>query len=73
MAEKVRSSNPKLPNILTALPGPKAQKIIDSDHHYISPSYTRSYPLVVEPAHGAMVEDVDENRFLELVDNARTT
>jgi 4-aminobutyrate aminotransferase len=55
----------KLPKIVTSLPGPKAQKVIDNDHRYISPSYTRSYPLVVQSAQGAMVEDVDGNRFLD--------
>jgi len=55
----------KLPRIVTALPGPRAQAIIDSDHRYISPSYTRSYPLVAERASGAIVEDPDGNLFLD--------
>jgi len=55
----------KLPNLVTDLPGPKARDIIASDHRYISPSYTRSYPLVVRSAKGAIVEDVDGNRFLD--------
>src|SRR5690349_15722066 len=63
--ERLFMANEKLPKILTTLPGPKAQKIIDGDHRYISPSYTRSYPLVVQSARGAMVEDVDGNRFLD--------
>jgi 4-aminobutyrate aminotransferase len=58
-------TNPKLPNIVTELPGPNARKVIDADNRYISPSYTRSYPLVVEKAKGAIVEDVDGNRFLD--------
>ena len=58
-------NNDGLPEILTKLPGPKAQKIIESDTRYISPSYTRSYPLVVKSAKGAIVEDVDGNRFLD--------
>ena len=41
-------SSDKLPKIITELPGPKARAIIENDHRYISPSYTRSYPLVVE-------------------------
>src|SRR5215510_8124831 len=53
------------PNIRTKLPGPKAQKILEGDHHYISPSYTRSYPLVAKRGHGAIVEDVDGNEFLD--------
>jgi 4-aminobutyrate aminotransferase len=31
----------------------------------MSPSYTRVYPLVVRRASGAMVEDMDRNRFLD--------
>jgi 4-aminobutyrate aminotransferase len=55
----------KHPKIVTELPGPKARAIIDSDRHYISPSYTRSYPLVAKSGSGAYVEDVDGNRFLD--------
>ena len=55
----------KLPHILTSLPGPKAKAIIDRDQQVISPSYTRSYPLVAERGQGAMVEDPDGNRFLD--------
>jgi 4-aminobutyrate aminotransferase len=55
----------KFPRILTELPGPKARRVIESDHQYISPSYTRSYPLVAKTASGAIVEDVDGNRFLD--------
>ena len=58
-------SSDKLPKIITELPGPKARTVIESDHKYISPSYTRSYPLVVKTARGAIVEDVDGNRFLD--------
>ena len=31
----------KLPHLVTALPGPKAKKIVERDHKVISPSYTR--------------------------------
>ena len=54
-----------LPRILTPLPGPKAQAIIERDQQVISPSYTRSYPLVASRAEGAMVEDPDGNLFLD--------
>jgi 4-aminobutyrate aminotransferase len=55
----------KLPKIITPLPGPKARAVVEADHHYVSPSYTRSYPLVAQSASGAIVEDVDGNRFLD--------
>jgi 4-aminobutyrate aminotransferase len=55
----------KLPHLVTALPGPKAKKLVDRDHQVVSPSYTRDYPLVAKTGRGAMVEDVDGNRFLD--------
>jgi 4-aminobutyrate aminotransferase len=54
-----------LPHILTALPGPRATEIIRRDAEVLSPSYTRCYPLVAAHGEGAMVEDVDGNRFLD--------
>ena len=55
----------KLPKIVTSLPGPKAKKILDLDDQLISPSYTRSYPLVAQSGRGALVEDSDGNVFLD--------
>ena len=55
----------RTPRIKTALPGPKAKKLIDQDSMYVSPSYTRVYPLVVDKADGVWVQDVDGNRFLD--------
>ena len=54
-----------LPHILTALPGPRATELIRRDHEVLSPSYTRCYPLVAARGEGAMIEDVDGNRFLD--------
>jgi 4-aminobutyrate aminotransferase len=53
------------PEVRGPLPGPRARAVIERDHEFTSPSYTRCYPLVVERAEGAMVEDVDGNRFLD--------
>src|SRR5215471_16678667 len=53
------------PNIRTKLPGPKAQKVLEGDVRYISPSYTRSYPLVAKRGRGVVIEDVDGNEFLD--------
>src|SRR5262245_14436302 len=53
------------PNIRTKLPGPKAQKVLEGDARYLSPSYTRSYPLVVKRGRGVVIEDVDGNEFLD--------
>jgi 4-aminobutyrate aminotransferase len=54
-----------LPHISTPLPGPEAQKILALDQQYVSPSYTREYPLVAKRGRGAIIEDVDGNLFLD--------
>ena len=61
----VITSELKLPNLLTPLPGPKAREVIARDAQCVSPSYTRGYPLVAQSGRGAMVEDVDGNVFLD--------
>jgi 4-aminobutyrate aminotransferase len=55
----------KLPALVTQLPGPKAKEVIARDAQFISPSYTRGYPMVAKSGRGAMVEDVDGNVFLD--------
>src|SRR5262245_35998910 len=47
------------------LPGPKAQAILAQDRTYVSPSYSRPYPLVADKAEGMVVTDVDGNTFLD--------
>jgi 4-aminobutyrate aminotransferase len=55
----------KVPTIRTELPGPRARVLLERDARYVSPSYTRVYPLVVERGSGAVIEDVDGNLFLD--------
>ena len=55
----------KSPQIRTPLPGPRAKKLIKLDKSFVSPSYTRVYPLVVDKAKGLWVHDVDGNIFLD--------
>ena len=55
----------KLPVISTPLPGPEAKKVLALDKEFVSPSYTRDYPLVAKRGRGAVVEDVDGNFFLD--------
>src|SRR5439155_16519008 len=49
----------------TPPPGPKAQALLERDAVYVSPSYTRVYPLVVERGSGAVIQDVDGNLYLD--------
>src|SRR6266540_5589051 len=57
--------NQTVPDIRTKLPGPKAQALLERDQRYVSPAYTRIYPLVVERGSGAVIQDVDGNLFLD--------
>jgi 4-aminobutyrate aminotransferase len=59
-------SLPRIPQLQTDLPGPKAAALIARDRAVTSPSYTRGYPLVVARGQGCMIEDVDGNVFLDL-------
>lgn len=58
-SDPFRRDHAGLPSLVTALPGPKAVAIIARDHAVLSPSYTRSYPLVAARGEGAIIEDVD--------------
>jgi 4-aminobutyrate aminotransferase len=56
---------PDLPQLHGPLPGPLARQVIERDRKVLSPSYTRPYPLVASRGKGAIIEDVDGNRFLD--------
>ncbi|HKV87521.1 MAG TPA: acetyl ornithine aminotransferase family protein [Candidatus Dormibacteraeota bacterium] len=53
------------PELKTPLPGPKAAELIARDARAMSPSFTRSYPFVMDRGQGCWVTDVDGNRFLD--------
>jgi 4-aminobutyrate aminotransferase len=55
----------KVPSVNTPLPGPKGQALLERDEQFMSPSYTRIYPLVCARGSGAVIEDVDGNLFLD--------
>src|ERR1700761_482898 len=53
------------PKLVGAVPGPKAKAAVAVDDRLISPSYTRSYPLVAKRGRGLRIEDVDGNEFID--------
>jgi 4-aminobutyrate aminotransferase len=65
MTQTIEALRQDLPHLTGPLPGPRAQEIIARDHRFISPSYTRGYPLVASRGEGCIIEDVDGNRFLD--------
>src|SRR5437764_5012316 len=65
MGTTLEQVRPDLPHVTGPLPGARARAIIERDARVVSTSYTRSYPLVCDRGEGAMIEDVDGNRFLD--------
>lgn len=63
----------KKPIIHTALPGPKAKSIIAKDRALLSPSFTRSYPLVAAKGEGVWMKDPDGNVFLDFTSGIAVT
>src|SRR6202171_1440435 len=61
----IAATETKLPRLLMQLPGPKAKYVLEQDAKFMAPSFTRDYPLVAKRGHGAVVEDVDGNTFLD--------
>jgi len=65
MGNTLEQVRPDLPALTGPVPGPRARAVIERDQRVVSPSYTRAYPLVAEKGEGAMIEDIDGNRFLD--------
>ena len=57
----------ELPKVVTSLPGPNAQSIIDRRKKALPNALGCAYPLVIGRGEGAMVEDVDGNIFLDWI------
>ena len=57
-----------LPEIITeTLPGPKAKAVIERRKNAVPSAIGCVYPVVIQRGEGAMVEDVDGNKFLDWV------
>ncbi len=54
------------PKIVVSPPGPIARDLLKKDEQFLSPSYIRYYPLVVESARDCIVRDVDGNEYIDL-------
>src|SRR5260370_26898083 len=55
------------PRIVVPPPGPTAREIGEREDRWASTSYPKESPLAVARGQGAMVEDVDGNRFLDFM------
>lgn len=57
-----------MPEIVTeTLPGPKAKEIIDRRAAAVPGAIRCAYPVAIARGEGAMIEDVDGNRFLDWI------
>lgn len=57
-----------LPEVVTAtVPGPKAQEVIARRKEAIPNAIGCAYPVVIEKGDGAMIQDVDGNKFLDWI------
>jgi 4-aminobutyrate aminotransferase len=54
------------PRIVVSPPGPKARELLKLDERYVSPSYSRYYPLVIDSGQDCVVKDVDGNEYIDL-------
>ncbi|ADD09152.1 aspartate aminotransferase family protein [Candidatus Aciduliprofundum boonei] len=53
------------PKIKVVPPGPKSQEILKLKDKYVARGMSVAHPIVVERAHGAFVEDVDGNVYID--------
>ncbi len=56
---------PQVPDVKSPPPGPASRELIETDEQFVSPSYTRSYPLAVKSGFGTALEDMDGNVYLD--------
>ncbi|MBM7600698.1 4-aminobutyrate aminotransferase/(S)-3-amino-2-methylpropionate transaminase [Virgibacillus halotolerans] len=52
-------------NVQTALPGPKAKQWLDRRHDIVPDGVSYGIPTFIEKAEGAILEDIDGNRFID--------
>ena len=54
-----------IPNIQTDLPGPKSKQYLEMSRRYEPRSMSEQVPVVWSKAQGAVIEDVDGNKFID--------
>ncbi len=63
------AQDPEIPqerSIVTAIPGPKSQELHERRKAVVPVGVHSALPVYIERAHGAIVVDVDGNRFIDL-------
>ena len=60
----------KAPHIQTEIPGPKSRALVAEEQRHLAPGlqgFALSSGIAVERAQGSVIEDVDGNRFVDLI------
>ena len=60
----------KAPHIQTEIPGPRSRSLVEHEQRHLAPGlqgFALSSGIAVERAQGSVIEDVDGNRFVDLI------
>ncbi|MCJ7731031.1 aspartate aminotransferase family protein, partial [Candidatus Bathyarchaeota archaeon] len=63
----------KVPNIITPIPGPISQDLINQRNEYVPAGVYLVQPVTIAKSHGAVVEDVDGNTLLDFTSGIGVT
>ena len=64
---------PKVPNIVTPIPGPKSQELINQRNEYVPAGVYLVQPVTIAKSHGAIMEDVDGNTLIDFTSGIGVT
>src|SRR3989442_15166641 len=60
----------KAPHIQTEIPGPRSRELVKHEQRHLAPGlqgFALSSGIAVERAQGSVIEDVDGNRYVDLI------
>jgi 4-aminobutyrate aminotransferase/(S)-3-amino-2-methylpropionate transaminase len=63
----------KVPNIVTSIPGPKSQKMINQRNEYVPAGVYLVQPVTIAESKGAIIEDIDGNTLLDFTSGIGVT
>jgi 4-aminobutyrate aminotransferase/(S)-3-amino-2-methylpropionate transaminase len=64
---------PKVPNVITPIPGPKSKALIEDRNKFVPPGVYLVQPVSIEKSHGAILEDVDGNTLIDFTSGIGVT
>ena len=52
--------------LVTEIPGPRSREVLADHERYVARALALGFPAAVQKAEGALLTDVDGNRFIDL-------